>query len=137
MIEIMLHEILDPNYTTNPHDPIAFSADMCVLTQKYDLQDANFKHRHKILEIMKKEKCQSSYPLAVALVCGPDSSRYADTKLPEQIFKCCLEDARTLVKENKTFLEMLKEGTLLDAKFAGRFAAGLADHITEEDITVL
>lgn len=137
LIELMLHEICDPDCTADLHDLEAFTADMCVLTQQYCLQDANFRHRFRYLEDMKKEKCQLGYPLAVALVCGPDSSKYADTHLPEQVFKSCLEDAKTLVKENKTFLKMLEEGTLFNAKFAGRFAAGLADHITEKDTTVL
>lgn len=137
MIELMLHEVFFPDCTADLHDLKAFTADMCVLTQKYDLQDANFRHRFQYLEDMKRRKCQSSYPLAVALVCGPNSSKYADTNLPEQVFKRCIEDAKTLVKENKTFLKMLEEGTLFNAKFAGRFAAGLAGYITEGDITVL
>ncbi|KAG9642655.1 hypothetical protein KCU64_g12074, partial [Aureobasidium melanogenum] len=85
LITTMLHEIHDPDYLVKPHDWAAYNADMCALTQKYGLEDSNFRHRFVFLDTMNKEKRKSSYPLAVALVCGPDSSEYADTKLPEQV----------------------------------------------------
>lgn len=132
LITTMLHEIHDPDYLVKPHDWAAYNADMCALTQKYGLEDSNVRHRFVFLDTMNKEKWKSSYPLTVALVCGPDSSEYADTKLPEQVFKRCLEDAKDLLKDNKTFFKMLVEGKLFNTKFAGRFAAGMAGfHVSE------
>ncbi|KAK6003018.1 hypothetical protein QM012_000863 [Aureobasidium pullulans] len=132
LIEAMLHEVFDPDNKFEPHDWTTFSADMCALTKKYYLQDAEFHHRHRFLSITNEQKQEPSYPLAIALVCGPGSSKYADTVLPDQAFKSCLEDAKTLVKDNKPFFKMLKAGELFNAKFAGRFAAELAGHITGE-----
>lgn len=132
LIETMLQEIFDPEHVAKAPDLAAFSAAMCLLTKKYDLRDASYRHRHRFVETMNKEKEEPSYPQALALVCGPDSSKFANTMLPEQAFESCLTDAKTLVKKNKTFLKMLKEGTLFSAEYAGWFAAGLATLIKED-----
>ncbi|KAH0370555.1 hypothetical protein KCU65_g2584, partial [Aureobasidium melanogenum] len=132
LVLTMLYEIHDPDYVIELETWAAYISEMCALTQKYGLEDSNSRHRSRFLDGMREGKRKSSYPLAVALVCGPDSSVDTHTKLSEQVFKRCVEDSKTLFQDNKTFLKMLVGGTLFNAKYAGRFAAEMAGVHTEE-----
>lgn len=132
LVLIMLYEIYDPDHVIKLDEWAAYITEMCALTQKYGLENSNTRHRSRFLEGMKEGTHKPSYPLAVARVCGPDSSANTHTKLSEEVFQRCIEDAKTLFEENKTFLKMLVGGTLFNKKYAGRFAAEMAGIHTKE-----
>ncbi|KAG9698952.1 hypothetical protein KCU95_g1825, partial [Aureobasidium melanogenum] len=132
LVLIMLYEIYDPDHVIKLDEWAAYIKEMCAVTQKYGLENSNTRHRSRFLEGMKEGTHKPSYPLAVARVCGPDSSAETHTKLSEEVFKRCVEDAKTLFEENKTFLKMLVGGTLFNTKYAGRFAAEMAGINTKE-----
>ena len=120
----MIHNLYDLKYHPDPEDWTVFSADMYLIAKKYGLNKIANNYFLAFTErVYGEDMTTSEYALHIAKFCGPCAPAcYADTELSERMFTGILEKIRLLLDWNEDFCKMLEDGTLFNARFAGRFA---------------
>ncbi|KAK6003016.1 hypothetical protein QM012_000861 [Aureobasidium pullulans] len=119
----MFHH-LDPGMDHNP----SLLAELYMLAKRYGRNDMADAYLLRFGTAMFREPVSDEYLSHIAEFCGPDSSKYTETGLPEEAFVSLLdqmaelEDEKTSRSPCKALASKLKGGTLLNPVFMGRFA---------------
>lgn len=109
------------------HDP-SFFAGLYLLARKHGLETKARTYLRRFNTAMYQEPFTEKYLAYIADFCGPGSYRYTDTEVPEEAFDNILDRIIELKGEGtkklpyKTLAQKLKDGSLFNAMFMGRFA---------------
>jgi hypothetical protein len=109
--------------SSSPELPLSFFAEMYLLAEKHGRPDAVDMYKARCREILGRTPCSDRYFAGVAALCGPGSSRYAISTLPDAVFEEF--SIRVVGMENEEFQRLkhkVKDGSLFNATFLGRFA---------------
>jgi hypothetical protein len=124
LIETLIHDLYGLSYESETEDDfIAFFADMYLVAKKYGVDHVADIYLENVLNEVLEDITSSQFALHVAKFCRPSADAcYADTELPEKIFDSILREAHLLLDENEGFCKSLKNGTLFNPTYSGRFA---------------
>jgi hypothetical protein len=124
LIETLIHDLYGLSYESETEDDfIAFFADMYLVAKKYGVDHVADIYLENVLNEVLEDITSSQFALHVAKFCRPSADAcYADTELPEKIFDSILREAHLLLDENEDFCKSLKNGTLFNPTYSGRFA---------------
>jgi hypothetical protein len=96
---------------------------MYLVAKKYGVDHVADIYLENVLNEVLEDITPSQFALHVAKFCRPSADAcYADTELPEKIFDSILREAHLLLDENEDFCKSLKNGTLFNPTYSGRFA---------------
>jgi hypothetical protein len=105
------------------HSPLFF-AEMSLIAKKHGRHDIAGDNIGLCCQAMQRESSTDEYLSCVAALCGPDSSKYADTSLPNMIIVMILYRVEHMnFGDLEEFKRRLEEGSLLNAKCSRRLAA--------------
>lgn len=103
-------------------------AEMYLLAKKYGRKDAATTYWSQCSNTLGYEPFTDENLAGVAALCGPDSSRYVDTPLPNTAFESvCSNIQYTDDREREALKNKLKEGSIFNATFLRRFAVEMLD----------
>lgn len=103
-------------------------AEMYLLAKKHGCKDAAYAYEAHCENALRHERLTDEYFSYVAALCGPKSSRYANTSLADMAFKEVSSRIEFLeYRECQVFKEKLEEESLFDAKFLKLFAMEMLD----------
>ena len=101
---------------------------MYLLAKRYGREDAVRVYWNQCSNTLSYEPFSDENVAGVAALCGPDSSRYANTPLPDTAFEDFCSNIQYLDdKERGTLKKKLEEGSMFNATFSGRFAVDMLD----------
>lgn len=104
---------------------ISCLAEMYLLAKRHGRDDAARGYETRCELVLVREQFTDELFSMVATLCGPNSTRYANTSLPEMAFKDILGRVQCMERDGElpeTFADKLEEGSLLNAAFTRRFA---------------
>ncbi|KEQ68459.1 hypothetical protein M436DRAFT_86344 [Aureobasidium namibiae CBS 147.97] len=114
--------------TSDPGRSLVFFAEMYLLAKRYGREDEVRVYQNLFSGILEGEPFSNEHIAGVAALCGPDSSRYADTPFPDTAFEeLCANIPYLDNKERGTLKKKLEEGSMFKATFLGRFAVEMLD----------
>ncbi|KAH0384981.1 hypothetical protein KCU92_g3911, partial [Aureobasidium melanogenum] len=108
-----------------PESSPLFFAEMCLLAKRYGLDDVAQIYTRHCQKVLAKLSFTDEFLAHVAALCGPDSSRYADTSLPGTAFRHMVYRVRCMERDSEpseAFAKRLEEGSIFNAMFTNRFA---------------
>jgi hypothetical protein len=101
-----------------------FFAEMSLVASEHGRHDAANDYASLCCEMLQRESSTDIYLSCVAALCGPDSSKYADTTIPARILIMLLYRIEHMdFEESETFKRRLEEGSLLNARMSSRLAS--------------
>jgi hypothetical protein len=107
-------------------------AEMYLVAVKHGRHDVADDYETFCYDQLTDETFSNQYFSDVAALCGPDSSRYADTSLPDMAFGVVLRKIKHMDdKDTEKFKEKFDEGMLFNAKFMQRFGRSMLDRYRE------
>lgn len=105
------------------HSPIFF-AEMSLLAKQHGCHDVADDHIGLCCQALQPEPSLDEYLSYVAALCGPHSSKYADTSIPNRVLMMVLYRVEHMnFGDLEEFKRRLEEGSFLNAKCSRRLAA--------------
>lgn len=110
------------------HHTLVFLAEMYLVAMKHGRRDAADDFEADCLERLMDEEFSDQYFSDVTALCGPDSSRYADTSIQAMVFETVLRNVKYMDDESaETFKKKYNEGVLFNTEFTRRFGMLMLD----------
>ncbi|THZ89122.1 hypothetical protein D6C84_00415 [Aureobasidium pullulans] len=101
-------------------------ADMHMLAKKHGREDFAAYYQQRFRDVLTEDPFDDKYIANLTKYCGPHNSKYSESSLPETVLEHVLNRVELLRESWKyppeSFETGLEEGTIFNAKFAGRFA---------------
>ncbi|CAD0014916.1 unnamed protein product [Aureobasidium pullulans] len=111
-------------------------ADMHMLAEKHGRKDFTARYQERFHGILTEDPFDEKYIANLTKYCGPHNSKYSESSLPEKVFEHVLNRVELLEESceypPESFETGLGEGTIFNAKFAGRFAKEMFSSFVEE-----
>lgn len=101
---------------------------MYLLAKRYGREDAVRVYWNQCSNTLGDNPFTDENLAGVAALCGPNSSRYADTPLPDTAFEDFCSNIHYMDdRERETLKKKLEEGSMFNATFLRRFAVDMLD----------